>query len=312
MRTRAGNAVGHGSKWKRLGYAVSRTYSSPSSQRFSVLAAKFSYAFARDIGFTVFREFYPGHGDPLSAPQSVTGQGWSYLVTLARMSISANLERLRNEIADACARANRDPATVTLMAVSKMHPAEAILEAHAAGQRLFGENRVQEWQLKMPAVSTPELEMHLIGPLQNNKTNKAAELFHAVDTLDSFKTAERLSRAAAALNKIIPVLIEVKLSPEETKHGIAPEELPVLVDQLKSLDDVVVRGLMTVPPWSEDAETARPYFQRLRRLRDELRPAHPNLTELSMGMTNDFRVAIEEGSTTVRVGTAIFGKRVYA
>jgi hypothetical protein len=227
------------------------------------------------------------------------------------MSVSANLERIRNEIADACARANRDPATVALMAVSKMHPVEAILEAHASGQRLFGENRVQEWQSKMPAVSMPGLEMHLIGPLQNNKTNKAAELFQAVDTLDSFKTAERLSRAAAALNKVIPVLIEVKLSPEETKHGIAPEELPALVDQLKSLDHVAVRGLMTVPPWSEDAETARPYFQQLRRLRDELQPAHPNLTELSMGMTNDFRIAIEEGSTTVRVGTAIFGKRVY-
>lgn len=227
------------------------------------------------------------------------------------MSISANLERVRTEIADACARADRDPATVALMAVSKMHPAEAILEAHAAGQRLFGENRLQEWQSKMLALSTPDLEMHLIGPLQNNKTNKAAELFHAVDTLDSFKTAERLSRAAAALNKVIPVLIEVKLSPEETKHGVAPEGLPGLVDQIKSLDHVAVRGLMTVPPWSEDAETARPYFQQLRRLRDELQPAHPDLTELSMGMTNDFRVAIEEGSTTVRVGTAIFGKRVY-
>lgn len=227
------------------------------------------------------------------------------------MSIAANLERVRNEIADACARANRNPATVALMAVSKMHPAEAILEAHAAGQRLFGENKVQEWQLKTPAVSMPNLEMHLIGPLQNNKTNKAAVLFHAVDTLDSFKTAERLSRAAAALNRVIPVLIEVKLSPEETKHGVAPEELPELVNQLKALDHVAVRGLMTVPPWSEDAERARPYFQQLRHLRDELQPEHPDLAELSMGMTNDFRVAIEEGSTTVRVGTAIFGKRVY-
>ena len=118
--------------------------------------------------------------------------------------------------------------------------------------------------------------MHLIGPLQNNKTTKAAELFHAVDTLDSFKTAERLNRAAAALNKIIPVLIEVKLSPEETKHGVAPEELPAFLDQLTSLDHVTVRGLMTVPPWSEDAETARPYFQQLRRLRDELQPKHPD------------------------------------
>jgi hypothetical protein len=227
------------------------------------------------------------------------------------MSISANLERVRNEIVDACARAHRDPATVALMAVSKMQPAEAILEAQAAGQRLFGENRVQEWQSKMHAVSVPGLEMHLIGPLQNNKTTKAAEIFHAVDTLDSFKTAERLNRAAAALNKTIPVLVEVKLSPEETKHGIAPDELSALADQLVSLDHIALRGLMTVPPWSEDAETARPYFQQLRRLRDELQRGHPAMSELSMGMTNDFHVAIEEGSTTVRVGTAIFGRRVY-
>jgi pyridoxal phosphate enzyme (YggS family) len=232
------------------------------------------------------------------------------------MSISANLERIHNEIADACARTHRDPSTVALMAVSKMHPADAILEAHAAGQRLFGENRVQEWQSKQAAVSAIDIEAHLIGPLQNNKTAKAAELFHAVDTLDSFKTAERLDRAAAALNKTLPVLIEVKLSPEETKHGVSPNQLPQLVAQLAPLTHIRVRGLMTVPPWSDDtpqgAETARPYFAHLRRLRDELQPRHPTLTELSMGMTNDFRVAIEEGSTTVRIGTAIFGKRIYA
>ena len=177
------------------------------------------------------------------------------------MSIPANLQRIRNEIADACARAHRDPSTVALMAVSKMHPPEAILEAHAAGQRLFGENRVQEWQAKLPHLHDlfdakrsvpPAAQAHLIGPLQNNKTSKAAELFHAVDTLDSFKTAERLHRAAAALNKSIPVLIEVKLSPEETKHGLAPEELPTLLDQLAPLNHLTVRGLMTVPPWSDD------------------------------------------------------------
>ena len=244
------------------------------------------------------------------------------------MSISANLQRIRNEIADACARAHRDPSTVALMAVSKMHPPEAILEAHAAGQRLFGENRVQEWQSKLPHLhdlfdakrsvspAANSASIHLIGPLQNNKTTKAAELFHAVDTLDSFKTAERLDRAAAALHKTIPVLIEVKLSPEETKHGVSPSQLPELIAQLAPLTHLSVRGLMTVPPWSDDtpegAETARPYFAHLRRLRDELQPTHPTLTELSMGMTNDFRVAIEEGSTTVRVGTAIFGKRIYA
>ena len=232
------------------------------------------------------------------------------------MSIAANLERLRNEVADACARAHRNPATVALMAVSKMHPAEAILEAHAAGQRLFGENRVQEWQSKQDALSVYSLlstvSFHLIGPLQNNKTTKAAELFDAIDTIDSLKTATRLNEAAAALNKTLPVLIEIKLSHEESKHGLAPEDLPAFLASLLPLTNLKPTGLMTVPPWSEDPETARPYFQHLRRLRDENQPIHPTLTELSMGMSNDFRVAIEEGSTTVRLGTAIFGKRTYA
>jgi len=232
------------------------------------------------------------------------------------MSIAANLERLRNEVADACARAHRDPSTVALMAVSKMHPAEAILEAHAAGQRLFGENRVQEWQSKQDALSVYSLlstvSFHLIGPLQNNKTTKAAELFDAIDTIDSLKTATRLNEAAAALNKTLPILIEIKLSPEDSKHGLAPDSLSSFLQSLIPLQNLTVTGLMTVPPWSEDPETARPYFQHLRRLRDENQPIHPTLTELSMGMSNDFRVAIEEGSTTVRLGTAIFGKRTYA
>jgi len=214
---------------------------------------------------------------------------------LVASSISANLERIRNQMAEACTKAGRSPASVALMAVSKMHPAEAILEAYEAGQRLFGENRVQEAQAKAQQIlGLDGLELHLIGPLQNNKTSKAAELFHAVDTLDSLKTAERLNSAAQALGRQIAVLIEVKLSPEETKHGIAPEELPALLAALAALPNLQVRGLMTVPPWSEDAEAAR-----------------PTLTELSMGMSNDFAVAIEEGSTCVRIGTAIFGKRNY-
>lgn len=236
------------------------------------------------------------------------------------MSIAANLDRIRTEIADACAHAGRRPEDVHLMAVSKVHPAEAILEAYAAGQRLFGENRVQEWQTKLPLLGSimdtgegpDRLRMHLIGPLQSNKTARAAELFHAVDTLDTVKIAERLNTTARTLGKKLPVLIEVKLSHEESKHGLAPEELSAFLDSLQAFDALIPSGLMTVPPWSEDAETARPYFQHLRRLRDEHVAAHPALTELSMGMSNDFRVAIEEGSTTVRIGTAIFGKRVYA
>jgi pyridoxal phosphate enzyme (YggS family) len=229
------------------------------------------------------------------------------------MSIAANLERVRNEVADACARARRDPATVALMAVSKVHPVEALLEAYAAGQRLFGENRVQEWQGKaMAAGGLDGLQMHLIGPLQNNKTAKAAELFQAVDTLDSVKTAQRLSDAAQGLGRVLEVLIEVKLSHEEAKHGLAPEELPGLLAAVRGMDGLRVSGLMTVPPFDEDAEMARPYFQSLRRLRDENVAACATLTQLSMGMSGDFRVAIEEGSTCVRVGTAIFGKRVVA
>jgi PLP dependent protein len=229
------------------------------------------------------------------------------------MSIAENLERLQNEIVDVCARAGRQAEDVKLMAVSKVHPVEALIEAYEAGQRLFGENRVQEAQGKAePIRALAGLELHLIGPLQNNKTSKAAEVFNAVDTIDSLKTAERLNSAAAALNKTLPVLIEVKLSHEETKHGLAPEELAEMLESLAPLSNLRVSGLMTVPPWSEDAETARPYFQHLRRLRDEHASRYPQLTQLSMGMSNDFRVAIEEGSTTVRVGTAIFGKRNYA
>jgi pyridoxal phosphate enzyme (YggS family) len=231
------------------------------------------------------------------------------------MSITCNLKQVQNEIADACARAHRRSDDVALMAVSKMHPVEALMEAHAAGQRLFGENRVQEWQAKAErAASLPGLEMHLIGPLQSNKTTKATELFHAVDTVDSLRIASRLNEAARGLGKTLPIHIEVKLSPEESKHGLQPEELPALMDAMAGLDSLVVAGLMTVPPWPADVvnagEEARPYFQRLRQLRDENVARHPTLTGLSMGMTNDFAVAIEEGSTCVRIGTAIFGKRI--
>ena len=229
------------------------------------------------------------------------------------MSIASNLDRLQTEIANACARAHRDPGTVALMAVSKMHPAEAVREAYAAGQRLFGENRVQEWQTKRSSLvdffdptrsPSPAAQAHLIGPLQNNKTSKAAEIFDAIDTLDSIKTAERLNAAAQSLGKTLRVLIEVKLSHEDAKHGLSPEQLPTLLRALQPLTHLEPRGLMTVPPFDEDPDTARPYFQHL--------ALCPTLTELSMGMSNDFAVAIEEGSTTVRIGTAIFGKRTYA
>ena len=228
------------------------------------------------------------------------------------MSIAENIARLKDEITQAARSAGRSVDEIELMAVSKMHPAEAILEAYAAGQRLFGENKVQEFQGKREQVAgLVDARFHLIGPLQSNKTTKAAELFDAIDAVDALKIAQRLDSTATTLNKRLPVLIEVKLSHEESKHGVAPEELPALLDAMAPLKFVEAVGLMTVPPWSEDAETARPYFRELRRLRDEMQKSHATLTQLSMGMTNDFRVAIEEGSTCVRVGTAIFGKRVY-
>lgn len=196
------------------------------------------------------------------------------------------------------------------MAVSKTHPVQALQEAYAAGQRLFGENRVQEVQGKAPHLNgLPGLDLHLIGPLQNNKTSRAAELFTAVDTLDSARTAARLNTAAAGTGRILPVLIEVKLSTEASKHGIAPEQLQTLLEEVAPLTHLRLDGLMTVPPLDAEGEAARPYFRRLRQLRDTFQTRYPTLTELSMGMSGDFEVAIEEGSTTVRIGTAIFGKR---
>ena len=231
------------------------------------------------------------------------------------MSIADNLSHLHDQITEACRRANRSDSEVALMAVSKVHPVEVILEAYAAGQRLFGENRVQEFQDKSQqlAAQHPEIlasaEFHLIGPLQSNKTNRAAELFHSIDAVDSLKIAQRLHTTAAALGKKLPVFLEVKLSHEDSKHGLAPAELPALLSAIEQLASIEAVGLMTVPPWSLDPEPARPYFRELRHLRDESQKLHPKLTQLSMGMSNDFIVAIEEGSTCVRVGTALFGKR---
>jgi hypothetical protein len=226
------------------------------------------------------------------------------------MSLAQNLARVREQIADACRRAQRSERDVALMAVSKMHPAAAIVEAYDAGLRLFGENRVQEFAEKSTSLaSLAGAEFHLIGPLQSNKTARAAELFDAVDSVDSVRIATRLEAAARALNKKLPILIEVKLSHEESKHGVAPGELPAMLAALAPLESLIPAGLMTVPPWSEDAEQARPYFRELRRLRDASLAGCPTLTQLSMGMSNDFTVAIEEGSTCIRVGTALFGKR---
>ena len=229
------------------------------------------------------------------------------------MTIAGNLAQLQQQIHEACRRANRSDSEVALMAVTKVHPVEVILEAYAAGHRLFGENRVQEFQEKSQHLTAlNDAKFHLIGPLQSNKTARAAELFHAIDAVDSLKIAQRLDAAAKALGKKLPILVEVKLSHEESKHGLDPAELPDLLAALEPLESIQAVGLMTVPPWSEDAELARPYFRDLRKLRDQSLASFPKLTQLSMGMSNDFRIAIEEGSTCVRIGTSIFGKRTMA
>ncbi len=230
------------------------------------------------------------------------------------MTIAANLEAIRRRVDAAAQRAGRTPQSVALMAVSKTHPAEAILEAIAAGQLLFGENRVQEFAAKHAAVSTSGATFHLIGHLQSNKAAKAAELFDAIDSVDSLRLAERLNEAAVQFNRTLDALIEVNVGGEDAKSGLAPDS-PELLELLKAqprLTNLRLRGLMTVPPFTEDPEGARACFRGLRELRDRLRDVSGlALDELSMGMSHDFEVAVEEGSTCVRVGTAIFGARTY-
>ena len=236
------------------------------------------------------------------------------------MSIADNLARVQEQMDAACRRAGRLPGSIALMGVSKTHPAASMVEAYAAGLRLFGENRVQEFAEKQSTLAaagffsgSAPASFHLIGPLQSNKATRAAQLFDAVDTVDSVRLAEKLNQAAAAANKTLPILLEIKLSEEVTKHGLLPEsaELALLLERAPEWTHLQVRGLMTVPPYSENLEATRPYFRRLSALRDRLAQKNSGLalTELSMGMSHDFSVAIEEGSTCVRIGTAIFGAR---
>jgi pyridoxal phosphate enzyme (YggS family) len=230
------------------------------------------------------------------------------------MTIASNLTEIRERMARAARRAGREPSEIALMAVSKTHAASAILEAIAAGQSLFGENRVQEFAAKRDEVlAHPSTgRFHLIGHLQTNKAARAAELFDGIDSVDSLRLAERLNEAAARLGKQLDVLIEVNVGGEAAKSGLDPasDELPKLLEAQVRLPNLTIRGCMTVPPFTPDPEGARGCFRRLRELRDRLRAQSGlALAELSMGMSHDFEVAIEEGSTCVRVGTAIFGER---
>ncbi len=223
--------------------------------------------------------------------------------------IGENLLRIRERMAAAASRAGRRAEEITLIGVSKTHPAEAIRAAYTAGLRDFGENRVQEWEGKRGGLGDLDAEWHLIGHLQSNKAARAAGLFHSVDSVDDFALAQRLDRAreGAGSGAKLRVLLEVRVAEEETKNGVSVEEVPELAEKVSTLAGLHLSGLMCIPPFLEDAERVRPYFRRLRELRDQLvKRMRVPLPVLSMGMSHDFEVAIEEGATEVRVGTASF------
>jgi hypothetical protein len=234
-----------------------------------------------------------------------------------RENLAANLVQLEDAIAAACKAANRPRAEVELVAVSKNHPTSAIVEGVGLGLDLFGENRVQEFAAKSAELAAlgvrGKMRAHLIGHLQSNKAAKAAEIFDAVDSVDSPKLAERLDEAAGRIGKRLPVLLEIKLSHEETKAGLAPDsaELNELLEKLPTLKNLDAQGLMTIAPFDVPEDETRACFRSLRLLRDRFAAAHPrlNLPVLSMGMSGDFPLAIQEGATRIRVGTALFGAR---
>ena len=237
-------------------------------------------------------------------------------------ALKENLERLEEAIADSCRRAGRERAEIELMAVSKTYSAATIIEAAALGLTLFGENRVQEFAgkateldpLRAPAAEASPVRVHLIGHLQSNKAQRAVELFDGIDSVDSLRLAERLNEAAGKRGKQLPVLVEVKLSAEETKAGLEPDstEAGALLERLADLENLQMRGLMTIAPWGVSEAETRACFRSLREWRDRWAATYQRLSldVLSMGMSGDFRLAIEEGATRIRVGTALFGARV--
>ncbi|WP_457755244.1 YggS family pyridoxal phosphate-dependent enzyme [Thermovibrio ammonificans] len=228
------------------------------------------------------------------------------------MGIRENVEKVLKQIEEAALRAGRRPEEVKLLAASKTRNPQEIKEAYEAGVKLFGENRVQEAREKIPQLADLKAQWHMIGHLQTNKVKYAVKLFDCIESVDREGLVEELQKRLSREGKVMPVLIEVKLSPEESKHGCLPQELPRLTEKVLNSPNLKLKGLMTVPPYFEDPEKVRPYFAELRRLRDELQEKFKvELPELSMGMSHDFPVAVEEGATIVRVGTAIFGPRNY-
>jgi pyridoxal phosphate enzyme (YggS family) len=220
--------------------------------------------------------------------------------------------RAQELVASAAQKSGRRGEEVTLIGVSKTQPAEAVRAAYEAGLRHFGENRVQEWEGKRGALGDLQATWHLVGHLQSNKAGRAGAIFHSVDSVDDLAVAQRLDRARNVSDtpEKLRVLLEVRVAPEETKSGVGNAEAGSLAEQITTLPYLELAGLMCIPPFLEDAEKARPYFQSLRELRDELAATLGRaLPVLSMGMSHDFEVAIEEGATEVRIGTAIFGRR---
>ncbi len=228
------------------------------------------------------------------------------------LNIPDNIARVEERIDAACARAGRRRDDLTLVAVSKHQPVESIRAAYTGGLRNFGENRVQEATAKGQALAGLEIVWHMLGQLQSNKVRVACELFQWVHSIDSFRLAEKLALAVNPGAGPLPVLIEVNLGEEESKAGVRRDTVAILAEQIAPLASLELRGLMVIPPFFENPEEARPYFRQLRRLAGEIESRRlPNVSmrELSMGMSNDFEVAIEEGATMIRVGTAIFGER---
>jgi pyridoxal phosphate enzyme (YggS family) len=246
-----------------------------------------------------------------------------YVSTMPPSLLALNLANIEQQISAAATRSGRSRDAITLIAVSKTHPASAIRDAYDAGLRHFGENRVQEWEGKRSDVlSLPDAVWHLIGHLQSNKAARASRIFHTIDAVDDLSLADRLDRArsqeapresallAVAGSRKLRTLIEVRVAHEDNKHGVNLTDLPAFVEKIALLPELDLAGLMCIPPFLEDPEQVRPFFRKLREIRDDLakRMGRP-LPVLSMGMSHDFSVAIEEGATEVRIGTALFGSR---
>jgi len=238
-----------------------------------------------------------------------------YVTYMDEIELLNNLKEIYRKMAHAAMRAGREPSEVTLISVTKTVDIDLIRKAVDIGLREFGENRVQEAQRKVKSdalrLMSERIHWHLIGHLQKNKVKIAVELFDLIQSVDSIELAEIISKQAESVNKTQRILLQVKLADEESKYGMSIDDLSSLIERISSLNSLKVEGLMTIPPFFEDAEKVRPYFRELRTLRDGLEKSGFELPELSMGMSGDFEVAIEEGATMVRVGTAIFGERSY-